>query len=147
MGTTRLKRVQIGKETTWGTLVPATAIVEGLQDAGGQQDQTVEQLDSLGSFAPSQYIAETKRAAKFDLSQQANYEQLGYWFDGIFGTASPTGTGPYTSSWAGYTTSAPSPRLFSVEYGTGTDIYSFAGVVLDTLGISINGYEIGRAHV
>lgn len=141
--TTPLKRAQIGKETTWGTSVTATAIVAEVTDLGLQIDQEIDRDERLGTLAPTTEAAEVSRAASFSLTQKASYEQLPYWLDSVFGIASPTGTAaPYTYSYSGPTTASPSsPRIFTIEYGDPSNIYDIAGALVESITVNIEQYK------
>ena len=143
MGTTSLKKVQIGKQTAWVTGVPATAIVSQVTDASATLIPAIDQTDTLGNLGPSPTANEISRAASFSLSTQLTSQQAPYWFDALWTIdAVPVGTAsPYAYSYAGPTTAVPAaPRLITFEYGTGTDIYDVVGGLMESMTIGIDQY-------
>lgn len=138
-----LRRVQWGKESTWGTGVAATAIVEEVTEASASFEDEVDQGDTLGNIGPASEVVQVQTGASFSLTQRANYEQLPYWFDALFGVATPSGTAaPYTYSYTGPTTAVPtSPRITTFEWGSGSNIYDVTGALLSDVTISIDGYR------
>lgn len=142
MATNLLKKLQIGKEVTWGTAVAATAIVARVTDASltYEHEDTVPEI--LGSLGPGIDALRVSESASLSITQLGTYEQLCYWLDGLFGTATPSGTAdPYTYSYTGSTTTAPTPSFWTVEYGLPSNVYEMEGALLSSLGISIDGYN------
>lgn len=137
MANTALRVVQVGKETTWGTGVTATAKLMALLDASANYNQEIYQPDILGTLAPGQYVEVVATDWNASITVAATYEDLPYFFDGFFGTATPSGTGPYTYSYTGPTTSTPSPRIFTVEYGTSSGAYQLTGGLINGVTIDI----------
>lgn len=132
-------QVQIAKETTWGTAVsPMTAKLMDVTDFTLKPIvESTRHKTRRGSFAPAYKSNITKIAAEGSFESLASFEDLPYWIESVFGIATPSGSGTYTRDYAAPLTSAPtSPRIFSVVYGTGSDIYRGIGIQVAKLTIS-----------
>ena len=71
MGTTALRRVQFGRETTWGTSVAAAAVMSGISDFKFNPGVTVTQKRYLsGSLQPAQTASVTKKQPKTKLKPE-----------------------------------------------------------------------------
>ncbi|MCP4099148.1 MAG: hypothetical protein GY748_23240 [Planctomycetaceae bacterium] len=143
MAVTQLRAVQVGKEVVWGTPVAATAKLMAVTDASFQLNQTLDQPSFLGTLAPGQEVALVTSDWSGNVTVAATYEDLPYFFDGLLGIATPSGSGPYTYDYAGPTTAVPTaPRMFTVEYGAIGAEYNLAGGLITGLNINI---EQGQA--
>jgi hypothetical protein len=128
--------IQLGKETTWGTPVAATARLMGLTDATFQPDDVTEVLPNLGRYGPGPNAAQLSQAASGNISVYGTYEDLPYILDGIFGEATPSGSDPYTYDYSAPIASAPTPKKYTIEYGTSGASYEMSGGLMKTLRIS-----------
>lgn len=137
----QLQQVQVGKESTWGTAVAQTRELAGIESL--EIETPVELLNSrsLGTLAPSTgaIIAQIDGAAKGAI--RANYNQLPILFDSLFGTASPSGGGPYTYAYTAPTTAQPTRSFLTLAKGDGTDTYSLMGALLSNLTLTASSSE------
>lgn len=136
MVATRSRIVALGKETTWGTPVAATARLMGLMDASFQPDDVTEVLPDLGRYSPSPNALQLQQAASGSIQVYGTYEDAPYILDGIFGEASPTGSDPYTYSYAAPIATPATPKKYSVEYGATGAAYVMSGGLMKTLRIA-----------
>lgn len=134
-GVSSLRKVQLGKETTWGTAVAATAILMGLTNVSFDPQDETYQSPELGVMYPSPHAAEVKQSASVQLECEGTYEDLLYALHGIFGSVSPTGTNPYTWTYSAPTTSAATPQKYSLEITDSASPYVVKGGVLTKLNV------------
>lgn len=111
-----LLRVNIAKETTWGTGVAATATLMGLTELTIKPGIIREILkDMRGSMGPSgiPVIKQIKPSAT--MKRYLTYEDAGHVLDGLCGIATPSGSGTYTRAYA-----APKPGVAypTIRYST-----------------------------
>jgi len=133
-----LIQAQIGKETTWGTAVTETAKLMGIDELVIRPINEAEQFpDRRASLAPAYLSALTKIGMEGQMGGVLLYEDLPYWLDNLCGEATPTGSDPYTYTYAAPLTAVPSsPRILTLTGGDSSDIYTAAGVLLNGLTIS-----------
>lgn len=133
-----LTQVQIGTETTWGTAVAPTAKLMGVQECEIQPEiETIGFEERRGSLAPVHLSRVAAKTGTASLSLYATYEDIGYWFDSLFGAATPTGIGPYVRTYAGPNGAAPtSPKKFTLVDGQSTDAYCLSGAVVSSYTLS-----------
>lgn len=141
--TTPLKRAQIGKESTWGTSVAATAKVQEVTSLDMPLNQEIDTDERLGNLAPTTEAPEISRSVSGTIAQKLTYEQFPYWLDALFGVATPSGTAaPYTYAYGAPTTATPSsPRLFTIEYGDPDNVYDYVGMLLESITVTIDQYN------
>lgn len=135
-GVTALKKVQLGKETAWGTAVAATAKLMSVTDASLVPMSTHEQSAELGTAAPSKQVALTEQHGAGSVEMDLSYEDILYPLHGLFGSVAPTGTDPYTYTYAAPIATAAAPQKYSVEFGAGTDAYVLKGGLVQHLNIA-----------
>jgi len=134
-----LLRVQVGKETTWGTAVVDSAKLMGVSDFNLQPGVAAKRFKELrGNLAPAHLAAMTKVAPSGSMSQIATYEDICYLLEAMCGVATPSGAGPYVRTGGAPTTVAvATPRFMTAFYddpgGAGT--YKAAGVLPSKLTI------------
>lgn len=116
-GIVTLEKIQIGKETDHGTAVAATSVLRGVGEMS--DDREIARVDErVGYYLPTGTLYNPMLAASFKWpSQEATYEQIGYFLNaGICGVA-PVRDGalkdPYISTYA------------VAASGTATDIYTY----------------------
>jgi hypothetical protein len=137
MPTRGLSKWQVGKETTWGTPVTATALLMGMQDSSYLQADNRSEIypDIRGSLAPAYLAGLEQIAGKGEYEMIATFEDICYIFDGAFGDTSPTGTGPYVRAYTAPLTTAVTPRMMTWIYGntqTGGGIYKLEGGLVNS---------------
>jgi hypothetical protein len=130
-----LRRVQLGKESTWGTAVAATVILGGVTDVKLRAVDDVEFVQDLGRMGPGASVIETRQMAEGSIDMVASYEDLMYLLAGIFGI-STSGAGPYVHTCSAPTTSASSPQKFTGEIGAPSNAYKVAGMLITKVTIT-----------
>lgn len=135
MPVTNLRKVQLGQESSWGTGVAATAILMGVTDASLSVADEVHQTAEQGTMYPSPLVAEIKQSGEGSIKYDASYEDILFALDGIFGDCSPTGSDPYTWAYSAPTTTAPTPREYTMEFGAPSAEYQMIGGIFNTLAI------------
>lgn len=136
MVATRSRIVALGKETTWGTAVAATARLMGLVEASFRPDDVTEVLPDLGRFSPSPNALQLQQSASGTLQVYGTYEDLPYILDGIFGEVAASGSNPYAYSYAAPIGTAATPKKYSVEYGATGAAYVMSGGLMKTLRVA-----------
>jgi len=92
---TRLIRLQLGQETSWGTVAAATSILSGLQ-ALPTITPTVKSTifdEQRGSLVPSYSQAQVQLGASFDLKGYVTFEDILYLLSGVYGLPTPSALG------------------------------------------------------
>ncbi len=131
-----LRKVQLGKEVTWGTAVVATAKLAGLSDCTLQVADTVEAIEDVGTVSPTIQVANVEQHGEGSIEVAGTYEDILYFLHGLFGVVTPSGSGPYTWTYNGPHDSLAAPQAFTIEYGTTNASYKMAGGVITTCTIS-----------
>lgn len=136
-----LLQVQTGKETTWSTPVAATAKMMGVEKF--ELDPVVETVlfdkELRGSLAPAYIGAVRKVEAKGKAEGIVYFEDILYWMEGLFGTVTPTGAGPFVRAYAGPLGTAPTPRPQTIIYGNAADPEVMRGSGIVPIGLKIEG--------
>ena len=86
----------------------------------------------------------------FEVSDET-FEDVNYWLEALFGTASPTGPCPYVRAYAAPTTAAVTPHFMTLQYGQTDEVWqlqdaSVASLTLsgaDNTGVQVGGSIIG----
>lgn len=135
MGTTALRKVQFGRESTWGTSVAAAAIMSGVSDFSFNPGVTVTRKRYLsGSFAPAQTAAPTRKQPTAKLMGDVTPEDIIYLLDSsVKGSVSPTGAGPYVYAFTFPTTSDPAIRARTFEFYDGSYCWELAGGIVNKI--------------
>lgn len=133
-----LFEVHAGKETTWGTGVPGTVKLMGVESFDFAPGTKAEvNSDLRGSLGPGQIAYVTEQRGEATMKQKLLYEDAAYWFDAMFGIATPSGAAPTVSrSWTAPGPAPTNPRFQSIAYGRGNDAYRLLGAVPTKLEIS-----------
>lgn len=147
---TQLMQIQVGKESTWGTAVAQTLELAGVESFEPTTDIEYLANKEMGNFAPSRQGMDVgKTGASASMSVRASYDQIGVYFDSMLGTATPSGAGPYTRTWAGPTTSSPTRTMLTMCRGLSPTIYSLLGGVVSstTLTFEPNAYAMAALEI
>lgn len=140
MAVYKLRKIQLGKETTWGTAVTPTVELRGLNDAEGELNPAVETKEEVGRFTASiikQRIPEATLSFEMDVS----YQHVLYPLVMAFGEPTPSGSGPYTWTFNAPYSSPSSPKSFTARYGMPTaEVYTIPGLIANKIVIT------GRAN-
>lgn len=124
---------QVGKESAWGTAVAPTSQLVAIEDCKITPLMEATAIpESRGNLVPSYNATINRRFGEGSISGAVTFEDIPYWLDGIFGEASPTGTGPYVYTYNGGTTK-PTPRYMTLVRGGPEGVYSIVGCMPNTL--------------
>lgn len=118
MPATDLRQLQLGQEGEFGTAVTPTAKLMGYIDSTFSFADIYEQVERKGSLAPSELIARTARVVTGSLEMACTFEDILYPLLMLFGTVSPSGTGPYIWTFTAPTTTAVDPVYMTGIFGT-----------------------------
>lgn len=145
MGTTALRTVQFGRETTWGTSVAATAIMSGVMDVTARPRVVTVPLNTLtGSLAPATGSILTSRSAGATISGLYTPEDFIYIGDSaIRGSVTPTGSGPYVYTQAFGTTTTGALRSRTIEFYDGQQEWEMDGSLVESFKLSGEAGEDG----
>jgi len=136
-----LRRLQIGKETTWGTAVAPTQELRGINDLSFEFDPALEIKGEVGHFTPS-IVKERIPEISASLEMDVSYQHVLYPLAMVFGEPTPTGSGPYTWTFNAPYSAPSNPKSFTAYYGfAGAGIYRAAGLLANSLTISGNAGE------
>ncbi len=113
------------------------------------QTRALEQL--RGTLAPTHQttLDNYSGSATFEVSDET-FEDVNYWLEALFGTASPTGAGPYVRAYAAPTTAAITPHFMTLQYGQTDEVWQLqdASVASLTLsGANNTGVQVGGSIV
>jgi len=135
MGTTALRVVQWGRESTWGTGVAAAVIGSGISDFNFNHGVNINRKKFLaGSLQPAQVASVTRKMPVAQISGDVTPEDIIYMLDsGIKGSVSPTGTNPYTYVFAAPTTASGAPRSRTLEFYDGSQCHEMNGALLESI--------------
>lgn len=135
MGTTALRKIQIGRESTWGAQVAAAAILSGITDFTFNPGVTVANKKYLdGSFDPAKQSSVTRKEPTAKISGDVTPEDLIYFLDSsVKGTVTPTGAGPYVYTFAFPTTADPAIRSRSWELYDGSQCWTLDGGIVNKI--------------
>lgn len=136
MAVRELLQMQIGKETTWGTPVTATAKMLGFSElslAPEGESKVFEDLRS--SFQPGYMAAVLSKSGSAKVKGMLTYEDFPYWMDSLFGIATPTGSGPYVYAYAMPVGTAPTPRIMTLVYGASDGVYRMPGSLVNMISL------------
>ena len=136
---TRRIIAQIGKETTWGSVVAASAKLMGVQALPTIVPLVKpKQLDEqLGSLSPNYRSSVVQTGGAWDVPSIATYEDILFWLAMNFGVQTPVVGPPDVWTFPGNLTTSPTPYIATIEVGdlvgNGT---SLTGCTLQTLAIT-----------
>ena len=146
--------LQSAWQTTFGTpKTPATVKLQNVSSFRLRPEFQTRALEQLrGTLAPTHQTTLDNYAgsATFEVSDET-FEDVNYWLDALFGTASPTGSDPYVRAYAAPLTSAVTPKFMTLQWGQTNGVFqiqdaSVASLTLsgaDNTGIQVGGSIIG----
>ena len=140
MANTSELRVQAGKQTVWTTGVAPTVLLRGLTGCKINPDQEINILSDLTlNLTGGDTPVITKNGGGASVEGWASYEDLGYWFDTMFGEATAGASPGYARAYAAPVTTLPSPRIISLVHGDGTvGAYKLIGGIGNTLTFKVS---------
>lgn len=139
----QLQKKQIGKETSWGTAVAQTIILAGVEELTLADGFEVIGNKEIGSLAPNQRggaIVAVMGSAS--MKQRASFDHVGLIFDSLFGTATPSGVGPYTRTYNAPRTAQPTRSFFTLHNSyNGLAGHSLLGALASSLTMTIEAKQ------
>lgn len=143
---------QIGTESSWGTAVPQTAKL-GLVDELTLSPEIEAELlpDKRASLAPAYSSTLNKSTGSAKASGICTYQDMPYWLDSLFSTATPSGANPYVRAYTGALGTIPTHKAFTLAKGTSqgySHCYSLLGAIVNEMTIKIESgkpwmYDLG----
>jgi len=146
--------LQSAWQTAFGTpKTPATVKLQNVSSFRLRPEFQTRALEQLrGTLAPTHQTTLDNYAgsATFEVSDET-FEDVNYWLEALFGTASPTGSDPYVRAYAAPLTSAVTPKFMTLQWGQTNGVFqiqdaSVASLTLsgaDNTGIQVGGSIIG----
>ena len=146
--------LQSAWQTAFGTpKTPATVKLQNVSSFRLRPEFQTRALEQLrGTLAPTHQttLDNYSGSATFEVSDET-FEDVNYWLEALFGTASPTGPGPYVRAYAAPLTSAVTPKFMTLQWGQTNGVFqiqdaSVASLTLsgaDNTGIQVGGSIIG----
>ena len=146
--------LQSAWQTAFGTpKTPATVKLQNVSSFRLRPEFQTRALDQLrGTLAPTHQttLDNYSGSATFEVSDET-FEDVNYWLEALFGTASPTGSDPYVRAYAAPLTSAVTPKFMTLQWGQTNGVFqiqdaSVASLTLsgaDNTGIQVGGSIIG----
>lgn len=129
-----LMQWQAGTQTTFADDVAPTVKLMGAQD--GEVNALVPASvveESRASLAPAYEATVDSQSGEATVPGDANYEQIAYYLDSLFGKATP-GSGPgYSRAYAAPLLSVPSPRILTLVRGSAVAVAALKGAICNTL--------------
>lgn len=141
MAVYQLRRVQLGKQTTFSAPVAATSLLRGVLDASAAVKAADVVPEELGLIAAAPMSVVSGRSGEMSLELQSTYEDILYAMHGLFGPVTPTGPGPYTWTYHAPNATAPAAQIYTTEYGMSGAEYRMVGGVLSEWTLSATAGE------
>jgi len=145
--------LQSAWQTAFGTpKTPATVKLQNVSSFRLRPEFQTRALEQLrGTLAPTHQTTLDNYAgsATFEVSDET-FEDVNYWLEALFGTASPTGTGPYVRAYAAPTTAAITPHFMTLQWGQANGVFQLqdASVASLTLsGADNTGVQVGGSII
>lgn len=151
MPATAQRKIQIGKEgaATWGGDVAATVRLIGVTDASLQVVDNVVQSEQLGYLMPAVTSAQTQTHAEASVTQDATYQDITYWLDGVFGAATGSANAgtQYVYHYVAATSAVVTRPTYTMEYGATNAEYGMLGAVPTSMEISMEAGGVWQTVV
>jgi hypothetical protein len=131
-------------DSDWGTTMPSTVKLMGITNVRVTPHTEAQRVEDLrGTNQPSYETVMNRVWAECEMAGLVAYDDLPYWLDALFGTATPApASDEYSRTYAmspDWAASDPQPKIFTITYGeTSSDanIYGIPGATLQRLRIS-----------
>lgn len=140
MGNRALRVCQVGKESVWGTSVPATAVMGGIEDVTIKPMITNTQRRYLrGDYSPAHAVVQTDTRGKAMVSGDFTYEDLPMILNsaikgGVTGTV--TDTSAYTYAFPFPLTASPAVESRTWEAYDGQQEYELTSGLVESFTLS-----------
>ena len=140
MGNRALRVCQIGKESVWGTSVPATAVFGGVEDVTIKPMITNTQRRYLrGDYAPAHAVVQTDTRGKAMLAGDFTYEDMPMILNSAIKgavTGSVTDTSAYTYAFPFPLTASPALEPRTLEAYDGQQEYELTSGLVESFTLS-----------
>ena len=146
-------KIQLGKEgvQTWagGTGIKATVQLLGVTDASLNIADEVYQPADMGYVMPAINAAQVAQHAEGSVAQDATYQDICYWLDGVFGpaTGSKLAGTQYIFKYAAGTSTITAPRPYTISYGASGAAYRALGMYPTSLEVAIEAGGVWKTTV
>lgn len=133
-----LYEVQVGAETTFGTAVTPTKLLQGVTDIKLEivRDGKVFAYKD-GTFSPGRSAKTLKKGARGSIEANLTYENAIYFLGSFFAyNNAPTGSNPYVYAYAGALGSLLAPKPLTLMYTDGTLQVRVTSLVFNKLTIT-----------
>ena len=145
--------LQSAFQTAFGTAVATSTVkLQNVSSFKMRPEFETRALDQLrGTLAPTHQTTLDHYAgsASFEVSDES-FEDVNYWLEALFGTATPSGAGPYTRTYNAPTTSGVTPHFMTLQYGQTNEVWQLqdASVASLTLsGANNTGVQVGGSII
>ncbi len=145
--------LQSAWQTAFGTpKTPATVKLQNVSSFRLRPEFQTRVLEQLrGTLAPTHQTTLDNYAgsATFEVSDET-FEDVNYWLEALFGTASPTGTGPYVRAYAAPTTAAITPHFMTLQWGQADGVFQLQDASIASLtlsGADNTGVQVGGSII
>lgn len=127
-------RVQAGTQNNYTTAATPTVLLRGMTDLTLRPANEAEVLgDMTLGLAGGDTGVVYGIGAEGSMSGWASYQHLAYFFDNLFGQATPGSSPGYARQYAAPINTAPAPRILSLVKGDGTvGAYQMVGALLSS---------------
>lgn len=146
MSSIDLMKVQVGKETTWGSKAAANKVLALAESCTINPEVKVKSWVKMGSLSPARKTAKTSKSAKASVGGSASFEQIGYWFEALCGAAEAVddGEGNFTRNYAAPDAKFANPVPLTLEYGDGASggpNYVMSGGLISKFNLTVKAGE------
>jgi hypothetical protein len=134
-----LRKVQLAKQTAWGTAnTTATVQLTGVTDVSFSVVPDVYQPQFMGTLAPAVTSVLMGESVEGSISQGASYQDLPYYLEGVFGTsaASAAANTCYVYKYEAAVSQVTTAPYYTVQYGSTGAVYQINGVLVGNVTIA-----------
>lgn len=134
-----LRKVQLAKQAAWGTSnTTASVQLTGVTDVSLSIVPDVYQPQFMGTLAPAVTSALMGQHGEASITQVASYQDLPYYLDGVFGTASGSAAAntTYVYKYKAALSQVTTAPYYTVQYGSAGAEYTMEGALFTNLTIS-----------
>ncbi len=130
-------RVALGKQSTFGgAAVARTVLLRGVTSATLSVDHEDSVVVESGTTGIGTFAVPTPRTFSGRLEMAASYQHILYPLCGLFGTPTPTGSGPYAWTFAVPHDAMPTPQVYTAEMGVESYVREVPGFLFGSLTLS-----------
>ena len=145
--------LQSAWQSAFGTpKTPATVKLQNVSSFRLRPEFQTRALEQLrGTLAPTHQttLDNYSGSATFEVSDET-FEDVNYWLEALFGTASPTGAGPYVRAYAAPTTAAITPHFMTLQWGQADGVFQLQDASIASLtlsGADNTGVQVGGSII